>query len=239
VATHYIKEQLNVQEPYHLYDFVAGEYSFPVVIENDANCCCWNVIMRKKRDRERNFLCLLTEMRRTGWGAEAEISQLKGVAVGLGMVIKDSVLHGDKFSAGEFQSVFKRAENPTQFELSLEELPHLYSNPAVWEKVVRELARNIALLVNSLNISMVNVFGTFILDGPKMKEIIRAEIQANWLYDSTVDCAIEISDSSKEAVAVGAAGFFLNRVFSLPDIWEGNDTIYPEGIELLRKALRA
>ncbi len=85
------------------------------------------------------------------------------------------------FLPENFRVFLKRAENPTQFELSLEELPHLYSNPAIWEKVVRELARNIALLVNSLNMSMVNVFGTFVLDGPKMKEIIREEIQTNWL----------------------------------------------------------
>ena len=94
----------------------------------------------------------------------------------------------------------------------------VYTDPAIWEQVVRELSRNIALLVNSMNMSMVNVFGTFILDGEKMKDIILEEIQANWLYDTRVECTVEISDNGKQAVAIGAAGYFLNRVFSLPDI---------------------
>ena len=230
---------LNVHNAFDVHQFAARNYPFPVVIENDANCCCWNVIMDKKSRRDRNFLCLLAEMRRTGWGVERDISEIKGVGVGLGLVIKDSVLHGDKFSAGEFQSVFKRENNPTQFALDLDELTRLYSDPLIWEKVVREMARNTALLVNSLNMSMVKIFGTFILDGERMKELFWEEIQENWLYDDTVECAIEISDSGKEAVAIGAAGYFLNRAFSLPDIREENNTVYPEGIELLRMGINA
>jgi hypothetical protein len=230
---------LNVHKPSNIYDFVTNMYPFPIVIENDANCCCWNVIMKKKSNHERNFLCLLTELRRTGWCMDSKISEVKGVAVGLGIVIKDSVLHGNKFSAGEFQSVFKIHDNPSQFNLSIDELSQLHTDRVTWEKVVRELGRNIALLVNSMNMSMVNIFGTFVLDGEKMKEILREEIQTNWLYDSTVECAIEISDNGKQAVAIGATGYFLNRIFSLPDIWEGNNSIYPEGIKLLRQALRA
>ncbi len=230
---------LNVHQAYNVREFASEHYPFPVVIENDANCCCWNVIMDKKANRERNFICLLAELRRTGWGVEQDISEIKGVGVGLGLVIKDSVLHGEKFSAGEFQSVFKRENNPTQFALSLEELNALYTDNRVWEQVVREMGRNIALLVNTLNMSMVKIFGTFVLDGNRMREIFWEEIQDNWLYDDTVACDIEIAESGKEAVAVGAAGYFLNRVFTVPDIWEGNETVYPEGIELLRMGICA
>lgn len=229
---------LNIREPLYVHDFCKKKYPFPIVIENDANCCCWRVILEKKKNHDRNFLCLLTEQRRTGWGMDEDISEVRGVAVGMGLVIKDSVLHGDNFSAGEFQSVFKFTENPTQFDIPIPELPDLYTKQELWERIARELSRNVSLLVNVLNISMVKVYGNFVIDSQRMKDIMKEEIRWNWLYDSDVDCAIEVSNNEPEAVAIGAAGYFLHRVFSLPDIWEAGNSEYPEGVELLRYSCR-
>ncbi len=228
---------LNIHEPLDIHDYCFTRYPFPVVVENDANCCCWNVILEKKSLHPRNFLCVLAEQRRTGWGTEQDIADVKGVAVGLGLVIKDSVLHGDRFSAGEFQSVFKVQTNPTQFDLPTQELLTMYTDTEIWERTVQELSRNVALLVNVLNISLVKVFGNFVLDAPRFQSILYEEIQVNWPYDNEVQCGIEISANGSDSVAIGAAGYFLHRMFSMPDIWEGNESVYPEGIDLLRMAL--
>ena len=226
---------LNIRRPLDFQAELGSDYPFPVFIENDANCCCWNVIMEKKSNRKRNFLCLLVEFRRTG----VQHEEPPGVAIGIGLVIRDSVLHGDDFSTGEFQSVFKQVNNPSQFHLEPEEVSRLHLDVGLRTRVMHELAQNISLLVNILNIKMVKVFGDFIGDQHEVWRLFDEEIQRNWLYDSTVDCTIEVSDQGPDAVAIGAAAYVLNRVFFLPDVLEERKSTALHGVELLRKAMQA
>lgn len=228
---------LNIHQPLNLHKHFEKRFPFPVVLENDANCCCWNVFLEKKSAHDRNFLCLLGEYRRTGIGPMDGSAELKGIAIGMGLVLKDSVHHGERFSAGEFQSVFKHKINASQFDLTTEQIERINSDPAIWNKVIRELAKNTAMLVNVLNISLIKIFGDFIKDPATMASVFLDEVQNNWLGYEQVDCTVEISGQGKDSVAIGAAGFFLHRAFSLPDLWEEREIRHPGGIELLRKAL--
>jgi len=229
---------LNIHEPLNLHQYLTGEFPFPVVIENDANCCCWNVFLEKKSAHDRNFLCLLGESRRTGIGPMDGSAELNGIAIGMGLVLKDSVLHGDNYSAGEFQSVFKSQINATQFDLTTQQVEQVNRDPEIWNKVIWELAKNTAMLVNVLNISLIKIFGDFIRNPEEMKTVFFDEIQNNWLGFDQVNCTVEISDQGKDSVAIGAAGFFLHRALSLPDIWEEREASLPGGVELLRMALQ-
>lgn len=227
---------LKIDRPLILPQQLEGEFPFPILIENDANCCCWNVILEKRLERERNFLSLLGEFRRTRFGPSDGYSEVRGIGVGIGVVIKDSVLHGTDFSAGEFQSILKRTHNPTQFNLPEDRIGDIATDRNLWKKIVSELSQNISLLVNVLNITLIKVFGDFVLDRDLLIETMTQEIEFNWPYDKPTRCDIEISSSGEEAVALGAAGHFLHRIFSRPDIWEGEEAEYPTGIELLRLA---
>jgi predicted NBD/HSP70 family sugar kinase len=230
---------LKVHQSINVFEHMKSRFPFPVVVENDANCCCWKVMMEKRGRGDRNFLCVLGEFRRIGMGPEDGYSEIEGLALGLGLVIKDTVLHGDHYSAGEFQSVFKRDENPSQFDMTLKEVSSLRDDEELWRRVMGELARNIALLVNVLNITLIRVFGDFIRDPEYLGKILREEIDQNWLYDEPSQYAVEVTPDETNAVATGAAAYFLNRLYSIPDIHDEYSGSYPFGLELLRLALQS
>jgi predicted NBD/HSP70 family sugar kinase len=228
---------LKVAEPVNVFEEMKCCFPFPVVVENDANCCAWKVMMEKRAKSHRNFLCILGEFRRIGMGPEDGYSEIEGIAVGLGVVIKDMVLHGDQFSAGEFQSVFKTHENPSQFNLSFSEVAKLKDSEVLLQQVIQEMARNIALLVNVLNFTLVQVVGDIAAEADLVREALSEEIELNWLYDSKTNCVVEVCPGDTAPVATGAAAYFLNRLFSIPDIHGEYGGSYPFGLELLRLTL--
>jgi hypothetical protein len=65
---------------------------------------------------------------------------------------------------------------------------------------------------------------------------LKNEIQANWVYDSMVDCEIVFSDLAERAVSYGAAGYFIERAFTPPSMQDVNGARFPKGIDLLRMA---
>jgi hypothetical protein len=230
---------LNVHTPLNVHAVLKDEYSFPIVIENDANCCCWSVYLEKKCNRPKNFISVLGEYRSTGIGPEPWARGVKGVGVGIGLVVNDKVMHGEHYATGEFNSVFKEIPNATQFNLSHEEAMTIHEDRHLRQRIVAELARNIALLVNVMDISIVKLFGNFIEEPGEMHQIFECEIQKIWPYQERKQCSIEISDLGRNSVAVGAAGFFIHRTFSLPDLWETQEHSLPSGVELLRSAMKA
>lgn len=223
----YRSNPLNINTPVKLYQKLA-DYPFPILIENDANCCCCNQLVQFNSDRQRNFISILGEFRKPN----IESEDRGGIAIGLGIVVKDSILHGENFSAGEFQSLYKSETNPSQFDLEPDESSRINEDEDVQKKVLRELSRNLSLLVNTLNISHVYFEGNIVETQFMLKPILRDEIQRNWNYDSQVNCQITFSENGNEAVAHGAACYFLEKLFSPPKFWENRKEYYPSGIEL-------
>jgi predicted NBD/HSP70 family sugar kinase len=228
---------LGVGTPLQLTMPIQEHFGMPILVENDANCCSWKAMLETGSDRNQNFISLLGEFRPTRHGPAGETMTGPGIAVGLGLVIRDSVLHGTGFSAGEFQSVFKQTDNPTQFDLEPGSQAHLPGDAALLRKVVHELSRNVALLVNVLNMTRVVVFGDLAAQRDLVVPLLHEAIQVNWLYDTEVECAVDVDEDTVHAVASGAAGFVLHRVFSRPNIWDDPRPDLPEGIDLLRLAI--
>lgn len=226
----YQSNPLNVYSPVTLYGRL-DDAGFPVLIENDANCCCSREMVQSRTDRKRNFICVLGEFRKS----RRDALETSGIAIGLGVALKGSILHGDNFSAGEFQSLYKSQPNPTQFDISPEELENLEKDEALLNRVLRELARNLSLLVNTLNITCIYFEGNIVRLEEQMRPILRDEIQRNWPYDSQVDCQFIFSDQGVSAVAHGAACMFLEKLFSPQRFWESFDEYYPSGIEFINK----
>ncbi len=226
----YRSNPLDVDSPVKIYEKLS-DYPFPILIENDANCCCYTQQLPSLNNRTRNFLCILGEFRKTTRESENE----SGIAIGIGIMIKDSILHGEDFSAGEFQSLYKSAANPSQFDLTIPEISDFQDDEKIMKKVLRELSRNISLLVNTLNISLVYFEGNIVDTAFMLKPILRDEIQRNWNYDSQVDCQIVFSNKRDFAVAHGAACCFLEKLFSPSRFWEGREEYYPSGIDFFNQ----
>jgi hypothetical protein len=73
--------------------------------------------------------------------------------------------------------------------------------------------------VNTLNLTGV-VFGGEITEyKEKLVPILESEIRKNWSYPNRVECSIDFSAFDKQAVAYGAAGMFLESVFTIPELF--------------------
>ena len=200
---------LKIESRFDFYEKISKGHSVPVFPENDANCCAWGELAFHREFNLRNFIFVLVEFRDI---PDEKIIHEK-TAVGMGIVIDGKVYYGSDFSAGEFMSVFRSPQNQGQFSLSRDEVVVVDTDETVRRKFIRELSRNIALMVNTFNLSMVFLGGDIEKFQTEVTGILQEEIERNWAYPGPVDCEIRFSTLRDQAVAYGAAGMVLDRLF--------------------------
>jgi hypothetical protein len=207
---------LRVFEPIALKEALGRPLGRPITVENDANCCCWGEAVVHRRQNLGNFMSILAEQRPISVG-NREPGGLN-LGVGFGLYLNGSVYHGQRFSAGEFKSVFKSdPREVNQFSLPDKLIARSYEDPEVGEAIARELSRNASLLVNLLDLDRVFVSWPRHDQAPRIVEFMREEIQRNWSYDHPVDCPVELPTMGYLAPAYGAAGLHLESLYQTAD----------------------
>jgi len=205
------------------YDFkgrIADKLKVPVFIDNDANACVWGELAFHRVKDLKDFIFLLLEFRDLDVDSPHFHSK---IGVGMGLVINGNVHYGHDFSAGEFQSIFRKGQAPGQFNLTMEEQKVVEEDAAVREKFLRELGAHVALFVNTFNMSHVILGGYFERYDHQVSQIFEEEIQKNQPYPYEVKKHIWLSSFGDQAVAYGAAGMVLNKLFSDLEIMEESD----------------
>lgn len=204
---------------------VAPRIPVPCLIENDANCCAWGELAFNRSKELGDFLFALVEFR----GDELSLGQYGGVGVGFGIVLGGRVHPGAHGSAGEFRSVLCDGPGKLQFSLDPEELGRAGHESAVLHRVADELARNMAMLLNTMDFNRVIIGGDIEGLGVDFPAILRRRLQENWMYPVSNDVVIQYSSLGGGSVAYGAAGMILDRLLSerlLPGLGEA---LAPEG----------
>lgn len=214
---------LQMTEAFDLRTSIAEEYDLPLFVENDANACAWGELVFHRRRGLRDFLFVLVELHHL----QDRSRIIERTGVGLGIVIGGRVHYGRDYSAGEFRSVFRTHGDKGQFSLSPEETFRIEEDPAIFSRFVRELARNIAMLVNTFNLAHVFLGGDIERYEREIQPVLAEEIQFNWPYPGQVQCAISFSSLGEKAVAYGAAGMVLHRLFADLDIAESIGRLVP------------
>lgn len=202
---------LGIMETYDFYGTVSGRVDIPVFIDNDANACVWGELAFHRIKDLKDFIFLLLELR--DLDPEAPNFHEK-TGVGFGIVINGNVHYGHDHSAGEFRSIFREETSMGQFHLTREEQKVLEFDEGVREKFLRELGVHVALFVNTFNLSHVILGGSFERFDKEVMDIFEEEIRKNWPYPYEVKKHIWMSSFGDRAVAYGAAGMVLNKLFS-------------------------
>lgn len=215
---------LGVDSPLPLRDALAEDFPGFLFLENDANCCCWGELAFHPEDRNRNFIAVLGEFNRES-----------GFAVGMGFVVRERVLHGDHFTAGEFRSLFRSAGNRTQFSFSVEELSGLPGNKKQLKKVYRELCTNLAFLVNGLDFTKIVFAGDIPVYRDFLPELLEAAVAEGCIYDIPKSIQTVFASAGEFSVALGAAGLFTEKLFSVPDM--SGSAEGPVGYDLFSRIL--
>jgi predicted NBD/HSP70 family sugar kinase len=226
---------MSITAPLPLGERLTTRSGIPVIVENDAKCCCWSEMAFRRSPPARNFIALLGEFR----NVDVTKHKISGIAFGMGIVIRDNVLHGDTFTAGEFRSLRYNHERPgmSQFSISDDEALRLPDDKTILGRVFEEVAYNVSLIVNSLDITKIVITGDFAKYSAEITPILRREIGKNWLYDTPKNVMIDYSPDGENAVCMGAAGMFIQKLFSVPGMTDHLDE--EVGFLLLEKILRA
>lgn len=210
---------LKLDKPLDFAKAIAGRISVPCSIENDANCCAWGELSFNRKEEQKNFLFALVEYRRD----KTSLGSHGGIGVGFGIVLGGKVYSGGHGNAGEFRSAFCDGPGELQLSLPKEELSRLGSDKAVLEHATDELARNMAMFVNTMDFDRVYIGGDIEALGVDLPAILRRRLQENWMYPWPKDVEIRYSSLKGRAVAYGAAGMILERLVSerlLPGLGE-------------------
>ncbi|MHC1693447.1 MAG: ROK family protein [Sphaerochaetaceae bacterium] len=201
---------LQIYEPLNFVDTISKKLDIPFIVENNANCCAWGELTFHKNTELKNILFVLVEFKQ----ALVQHDIYGGVGVGFGIVLNGKVHYGSNSSAGEFRSVMCVEKNGSQVSLSNDELGSILRDDSVFQRFASELAKNIAMLVNTLDCSHLFIGGDIEDSSYDFCHILEREIDNNWMYPYKKPLEIHYSSLGAKAVAYGAAGMFIHRLFS-------------------------
>jgi predicted NBD/HSP70 family sugar kinase len=210
---------LGITRPLDFGKIVAARLETPCFVENDANCCAWGELVFTRNEDLRDFLFALVEYRQD----QTSLGTFGGLGVGFGIAYGGKVYSGAHGNAGEFRSAFCDGKGDLQFSIALQDLKRMGTDKAVLQRASDELARNMAMLVNTMDFDRVYVGGDIEgldVDFPAM---LRRRLEENWMYPSPKDVEIRYSSLGHRTVAYGAAGMVLDRLIAerlIPGIGE-------------------
>lgn len=187
----------------------------PIFVENDARCCCYTEQMLSRGPKTQNMMYVLAEHR----PLQPVKDSPKNLSVGLGLILNGKIYHGANSTAGEFRSVHWQNPSKTQFSPDCASVQGLGDPNAL--KTFRELAKNIAFLVNTLSLDVVYVGGLEKQYAEEIVKYIREEIVYLWPYGWNKTTVVSTASVSQRSVSYGAGAKVLDKLFSVPELDEG------------------
>lgn len=200
---------LNVED-FDVQRQIEKKTDIPISVENDANACCWGEMVFHRGQLLKNFLFVLVEFHGTGAMSE---DTTHGISVGIGFVFNGKMHYGQNHSAGEFRSIDGSNDNISQFSIRDEDSFLVEEREDIFDQFALELSKHLAFLVNTLNLNHIFLGGDIEKHKDRFTPVLRSSIQQNWPYKEVNKCHIHYSSFGKSAVAYGAAGMMLNRLF--------------------------
>ncbi|MBR0155621.1 MAG: ROK family transcriptional regulator [Treponema sp.] len=185
----------------------------PVFIDNDARCCCYTEKSNCENSaREKNMMYVMIQYRQQ---KPVKGSQ-KDISVGFGFKLGGKVYRGTNSLAGEFRSMMWNPESKNQFSNSTNYIEDLSDTKKI-NPLFKELAKNVAFIVNLLNLDIVYAGGIDEKYTTKIVQYIREEILYLWPYEKNACPDIKTSEPHDRVVSEGAALMVLDRLFSVPE----------------------
>ena len=206
---------LLIEEPIEIAKEIQPMTKIPVIVENDARCCCYTEQLLSKGSKAQNMMYVLAEHRRL----QPLEGSPKNLSVGLGLILNGKIYQGANATAGEFRSVFWEPPSDTQFSPDCQSANSLDDQNV--RQIFRELSKNIAFLVNTLSLDMVYVGGIEKKRAEEIVKFIREEIVRLWPYAWNKTTIVSTASVTQRAVSYGAGAKVLDKLFSVPELDEG------------------
>ena len=190
---------LEISEPTDLAGPVSSILGIETEIGNDVKCGCRAEMRLTDRRMSRNFIFVMAE------------SRITGMSLGLGTVI-NGVLHlGDNGAGGEILSVFRKG-GEDQLSLQKDLLTQAGSDIQALELVVSELAPQLAMMANALDIDRLILGGLFRRHFDSLAPAFYSAAKQGRTYPDLAKPEILPAVHGDEAVAYGAAIHFTDHL---------------------------
>lgn len=189
----------------------------PVFFDNDARCCCYTEKMIwRTSTTEKNMMYVLVQHR----PQQPVKNSPRNISVGFGFVLNGKIYHGANSTAGEFRSMLWNPTSQNQFVNGAAAIEKL-SDSSV-NGIFKELAQNIAFLVNTLNLDVVYVGGIEKKATAELLNYIREDIAYLWPYEPNKTSLVTSASVTENVVSEGAAILVLDKIFGVPELADGN-----------------
>jgi hypothetical protein len=191
-----------VRESYDFHDRVINKLDLPLYIGNDANCCASGILAKYRNCGYKNFIFLYFYYRSQ---SDENPSDMR-LGLGIGIVLNENLYSGEDGTVGEFRSHAWDGQGESQFSLTPDEIQHLKTDRVIQNKLCHEMAVNISLLVNTLNLKTVFIGGDVEYLPEDCRDIFLGEIKHNWPYSYSPSCEIKIMDHEEDLVSLFCGG---------------------------------
>jgi len=215
---------LGFDRPFDFAKHISSQFPFPVILENDANAGAWGEVVFQRKRKLKNFLFVLIEF----WKYYSDIDGTPQPTIGIGLGFEGKIYRGSHYKAGEFKSVFNQdAENSHQ--VVIEKGIRITENEEHLQSFIQEVSRNIAFLVNTLDIGNIFIGGDIETFRSFLPGMLKTALGENSLEGDENACQIQFSSLGYHAVSYGAAALVLDRVFmNLESLEDSSDNgLYP------------
>jgi hypothetical protein len=198
---------LDFHKPFDFRKEVASKYSFPIILENDANCGAWGEVVFQRKRKMQNFLFVLIEF----WKGYKAKQGPPRPTIGIGFGFDGKIYRGSRNRAGEFKSVFNRNEHSFQ-QVVLDNNIRVIDDCPALRSYIAEICDNLAFLINTLDIGNVFIGGDIDAFQSFMPEMLCSSLRRNSLEASEGECLIQFSSLGYHAVSFGGAALVLDKV---------------------------
>ncbi|MCG8452287.1 MAG: ROK family transcriptional regulator [Spirochaetales bacterium] len=201
---------------YSLGEFLDSQFTFPVVVENDANCCARHIQWSTEESEHEDCLYLLSKFH----DRRHLPPNVPPIGIGLGLILGGKLHTGSSHEAGEYQSVHTPDSRVAHWQLSLEnnELDHLNQDEEVRQRVVTELLGNMLFLMRILNPRVLHIGGNIGEWGALIQKSLETEYQEGWRPLKEQGCRIVPQGNSSSHPAHGAAACLLETLYAIPQV---------------------
>ncbi|HON13838.1 MAG TPA: ROK family transcriptional regulator [Treponema sp.] len=211
-------------EPIPLKDELENRIGVPVFIDNDAKCCCYDVLSWPYQGPGANpesFIYTFCEFIEN----PLDPGRYDRIGIGTAVVLQEKIFYGSRFAAGEFRNMYADPELPGQFgRYSKDYFNLMRSDPERRALFIHDLAGSMAYIANFLDIQLVYMGGGIERYGAEMQEAFDRAIESTWLYQEYLPRRIQIqfAPSDEKPAVRGAAAMVHRHIFAGP-IHEGEE----------------
>jgi len=146
------------------------------------------------------------------WKYYSDIDGTPQPTIGIGLGFDGKIYRGSHYKAGEFKSVFNQ-DASNSHQVVIENGIRITENEEQLQSYIHEVSRNIAFLVNTLDIGNIFIGGDIETFRSFLPGMLRKALGENSLEGDENACQIQFSSLGYHAVSFGAAALVLDRVF--------------------------